>query len=95
MRSRGASCQKETYLTSPFKRETGDRGDGPLTCVSVSKAEFEEPIAVICDAGITNVLALRGGPQRGQSQFAVHPGGLTHASDLIALAREVCRASGR
>ncbi|MBV9647077.1 MAG: methylenetetrahydrofolate reductase, partial [Candidatus Eremiobacteraeota bacterium] len=37
------------------------------------------------DAGIENVLALRGDPPRGQEQFIVTEGGFRYASDLAAM----------
>ena len=85
----GSTRGRTLEMVTRIKRETEIEAMAHLTCVGVSKNDLEELVAVICDAGITNVLALRGDPPRGQSQFAVHPQGLTHASDLIQLAREV------
>ena len=90
----GSTRGRTLEMVTRIKRETEIEAMAHLTCVGVSKAELEELIAVICDAGITNVLALRGDPPRGQSQFAVHPQGLMHASDLIQLAREVSDKRG-
>lgn len=90
----GSTRGRTLEMVTRIKRETEIEAMAHLTCVGVSKAELEELIAVICDAGITNVLALRGDPPRGQSQFAAHPQGLTHASDLIQLAREVSDKRG-
>ncbi|MGZ6124141.1 MAG: methylenetetrahydrofolate reductase, partial [Myxococcales bacterium] len=77
-----------------IKRETEIEAMAHVTCVGVSRKELEEQLAVICDAGISNVLALRGDPPRGQREFIVHPEGLPHASDLIQLAREVADKRG-
>ena len=90
----GSTRGRTLEMVTRIKRETEIEAMAHLTCVGVSKAELEELVAVICDAGITNVLALRGDPPRGQSQFAVHPQGLTHASDLIQLVREVSDKRG-
>ena len=90
----GSTRGRTLEMVTRIKRETEIEAMAHLTCVGVSKAELEELIAVICDAGITNVLALRGDPPRGQSRFAVHPQGLMHASDLIQLAREVSDKRG-
>ena len=90
----GSTRGRTLEMVTRIKRETEIEAMAHLTCVGVSKTELEELIAVICDAGITNVLALRGDPPRGQSQFAVHPDGLAHASDLIRLAREVSDKRG-
>ncbi len=40
------------------------------------------------------MLALRGDPPRGQREFIAHPEGLSHASDLVLLAREVSEKRG-
>ena len=90
----GSTRGRTLEMVTRIKRETEIEAMAHLTCVGVSRAELEELIAVICDAGITNVLALRGDPPRGQSQFSVHPQGLAHASDLIQLAREVSDKRG-
>jgi methylenetetrahydrofolate reductase (NADPH) len=40
------------------------------------------------DAGIENVLALRGDPPRGETTWRPHPGGLRYSSELAALIAE-------
>jgi len=40
------------------------------------------------DVGIENVLALRGDPPRGETEWKPHPGGLTYSVELIRLVRE-------
>jgi len=81
-------------MVTRIKHETEIEAMAHLTCVGASRKELEEQLAVICDAGITNVLALRGDPPRGQREFIAHPEGLAHASDLVKLAREVAQGRG-
>jgi methylenetetrahydrofolate reductase (NADPH) len=88
----GSTRGRTLEMVTRIKRETEIEAMAHLTCVGVSK--LEEQLAVICDAGITNVLALRGDPPRGQREFIAHPEGLSHASDLVALAREVSEKRG-
>jgi methylenetetrahydrofolate reductase (NADPH) len=90
----GSTRGRTLEMVTRIKRETEIEAMAHLTCVGVSKKELEEQLAVICDAGITNVLALRGDPPRGQREFIAHPEGLSHASDLVALAREVSEKRG-
>ena len=85
----GSSRGRTLEMVTRIKRETEIEAMAHLTCVGASRKELEEQLAVICDAGITNVLALRGDPPRGQREFIVHPEGLAHATDLVQLAREV------
>ena len=63
-----------------------------LTCVGSSKDELREIIGQFRDAGFCNIMALRGDPPKGETEFKPHPDGLRYASDLIALIRET--ASG-
>jgi len=81
-------------MVTRIKRDTEIEAMAHLTCVGASRKELEEQLGVICDAGISNVLALRGDPPRGQREFAAHPDGLAHASDLVLLAREVADKRG-
>jgi methylenetetrahydrofolate reductase (NADPH) len=41
----------------------------------------------VAEAGIQNVLALRGDPPRGQTEFVPHPEGFRYASELVAFIR--------
>jgi methylenetetrahydrofolate reductase (NADPH) len=90
----GSTRGRTLEMVTRIKRETEIEAMAHLTCVGASKKELEEQLAVICDAGISNVLALRGDPPRGQREFIPHPEGLAHASDLVALAREVSEKRG-
>lgn len=56
-----------------------------LTCVGASRAELVEQIDRIHAAGIRNIMALRGDPPRGETEFKPAPDGLAHAADLVAL----------
>ena len=90
----GSTRGRTLEMVTRIKRETEIEAMAHVTCVGASKKELEELLAVICDAGITNVLALRGDPPRGQREFIPHPEGLAHASDLVQLAREVSDKRG-
>ena len=90
----GSSRGRTLEMVTRIKRETEIEAMAHLTCVGASRKELEEQLAVICDAGITNVLALRGDPPRGQREFIPHPEGLSYASDLVKLAREVSEKRG-
>jgi methylenetetrahydrofolate reductase (NADPH) len=90
----GSTRGRTLEMVTRIKRETEIEAMAHLTCVGASRKELEEQLAIICDAGITNVLALRGDPPRGQREFIPHPEGLAHASDLVQLAREVSEKRG-
>src|SRR5256712_11341977 len=90
----GSSGGRTLEMVTRIKRDTEIEAMAHLTCVGASRKELEEQLGVICDAGISNVLALRGDPPRGQREFVAHPDGLAHASDLVKLAREVADKRG-
>jgi len=90
----GSSRGRTLEMVTRIKRETEIEAMAHVTCVGASRKELEEQLAVICDAGISNVLALRGDPPRGQREFIAHPDGLAHASDLVQLAHEVAAKRG-
>lgn len=54
-----------------------------LTCVGQTREEIHGVLAHLEQAGIQNIIALRGDPPRGQSDFVPVEGGFSHASDLI------------
>lgn len=90
----GSTRGRTLEMVTRIKRETEIEAMAHVTCVGASRKELEELIAVICDSGITNVLALRGDPPRGQRDFIAHPEGLSYASELVQLAREVSEKRG-
>jgi methylenetetrahydrofolate reductase (NADPH) len=59
-----------------------------LTCVGHSRDELIEIIHSFRQAGAGKIMALRGDPPRGETEFKPHPNGLHHASELVALIRE-------
>jgi methylenetetrahydrofolate reductase (NADPH) len=59
-----------------------------FTCVGQSKAQIKEQLDRLRDAGVRNILALRGDPPKGETKFVKHPNGFAHASELVAFIRE-------
>ncbi len=55
-----------------------------FTCVGHSKASITEQLTRLQDAGVENVLALRGDPPKGASRFEKPLDGFGHADELIA-----------
>lgn len=59
-----------------------------LTCVGHTKDELLEILEDFAHAGFCNIMALRGDPPKGESEFRAVPGGLSYGSDLVSLIRE-------
>ena len=59
-----------------------------LTCVGHTRDELLEILEDFAEAGFCNVMALRGDPPKGESEFRTVPGGLSYGSDLVSLIRE-------
>ena len=59
-----------------------------LTCVGHTKDELLEILEEFAEAGFCNVMALRGDPPKGETEFKTLPGGLSYGSDLVSLIRE-------
>jgi methylenetetrahydrofolate reductase (NADPH) len=58
-----------------------------LTCVGATREETTLVLDQLKDAGIDNVLPLRGDPPRGQQSFQKNPGGFGYASELVEFIR--------
>jgi methylenetetrahydrofolate reductase (NADPH) len=59
-----------------------------LTCVGSSRSEIADIIGTYVDAGIENMLLLRGDAPKGQDKFEPVPDGFRFASELVAFARK-------
>ncbi|MFY0309441.1 methylenetetrahydrofolate reductase [Leisingera sp. D0M16] len=54
-----------------------------LTCVNASKAETLEIADQFAEAGVTEIVALRGDPPKGEGKFTPHPDGFANSVELI------------
>ena len=54
-----------------------------LTCVGQSQEEVHGVLERLDEAGVENIIALRGDPPRGQTDFVPAEGGFKHATELI------------
>ncbi|MEM6824401.1 MAG: methylenetetrahydrofolate reductase [NAD(P)H] [Pseudomonadota bacterium] len=60
-----------------------------LTCVNASKAETLDIAARYAEAGVTEIVALRGDPPKGAGRFEPHPEGFASSVDLVAALAEM------
>ena len=86
----GGSTRRRTLeLVERIKSELGVEAMAHLTCVGHSKDEIRRLIDGIVEAGIENILALRGDPPKGESSFKPAADGFAYASELVAFLREI------
>lgn len=79
----GGTRQRTLELVQRFKAELGIEAMAHLTCVGATRDQLAEVLEALQTAGVENIMALRGDPPRGASDFVPSPDGLSHGSDLI------------
>ena len=83
----GRTREKTLDIVSRLRDDYGIEAMAHLTCVGASRDELRAVLQTLRDAGVENVLALRGDPPRGSDRFEPHPDGFAFASELVAFAR--------
>jgi len=81
----GGSTRERTVEITRSIKDLGIEAMAHLSCVGSSQAELRAILDDIQAAGIDNVLALRGDPPRGESEWRPHPQGLRYSTELAAL----------
>jgi methylenetetrahydrofolate reductase (NADPH) len=84
----GATRNSTVELTQWIKQDLGIEAMAHLSCVGEPRERLVEILHQIEAAGVENVLALRGDPPRGETEWRPHPGGLHYSVELIRLIRE-------
>ncbi len=83
----GSTRQRTLELVKRLKRDSEVEAMAHVTCVGASRDEIAALLDEVADAGIQNVLLLRGDPPRGEATFVPHPEGFAHASELVGFVR--------
>jgi methylenetetrahydrofolate reductase (NADPH) len=85
----GATREGTVEITREIRDQHGVEAMAHLSCVGETQESLREIVDEIADAGIENILALRGDPPRGQADFEQPEGGLGSAADLTAMISEM------
>jgi methylenetetrahydrofolate reductase (NADPH) len=86
----GTTRDRTVAITEGIAEQTTLTPMAHLTCVGHSREELRSVIGSYAAAGVRNVLALRGDPPGGPgTPWTPTPGGLSYATELIAMVREL------
>ncbi len=86
----GGSTRARTHETvARLARETRLTPAAHLTCVGATREEVDEVAREYWAAGVRHIVALRGDPPAGASQYTPHPGGYAQAEDLVRGLRRI------
>src|SRR4051812_453090 len=84
----GTTRARTVEITKWIKQELGIEAMAHLSCVGEPVERLREILDEIGQAGIENVLALRGDAPRGETEWKPHPDGLNYSTELAALISE-------
>jgi methylenetetrahydrofolate reductase (NADPH) len=83
----GSTRDKTLEIIDRVKRRFGLPVASHLTCVGSSQAELRAYLTKAKAQGVDYIVALRGDPPQGETDFRPVPGGLSHANELVSLIR--------
>ncbi len=85
----GGSTQELTReLVVRVRKETNLTVVAHLTLIGASRDALRRLLDEYVQAGIDNIMALRGDPPRGQGRFQPHPDGFRYAAELVAFIKK-------
>ncbi len=85
----GTTRQLTHEAVTTIGREFGLNVAAHLTCVDATRDETLAIARSYAEAGVGEIVALRGDPPKGQGRFAPHPGGFADSVELIAALRDM------
>ena len=83
----GSTRDKTLDIVDQVHREFGVSVASHLTCVGSTVDSLREYLVAASRRGVENIVALRGDPPRGESEFKPVAGGFSYANELVELIR--------
>jgi len=84
----GGTRERTHNLVDRISNETDLTVAAHLTCVGSTRDEIKEILTRYNEGKTHNILALRGDPPKGQTEWTETPGGFAYATDLVAFIKE-------
>jgi len=84
----GSTRNKTVEIAAYIKNQLKIESACHLTCVGSNKKEIDNLLNNITDAGIKNIVALRGDPPAGENLFIAEEDGYSFANELVEHIRE-------
>ena len=84
----GSTRAKTIEIVKRIRADHGLEAMAHFTCVGATTDDLHAALREMRDAGIENVLALRGDPPQGEERFVQTEGGLAYGSELARLVRD-------
>jgi methylenetetrahydrofolate reductase (NADPH) len=81
----GTTRDRTLEIVKWIKQELDIEAMAHFTCVGATKEELTDTLREMEQAGVDNVLALRGDPPQGETEWKPTPGGLLYSTELIEL----------
>ncbi len=83
----GSTRDKTLDIVTQTRRRYGCSVATHLTCVGATVPQLREYLADAWNRGVENVVALRGDPPKGDTEFRPVEGGFRYANELVSLIR--------
>lgn len=83
----GSTRDKTLEIVERVRQDFGHSVASHLTCVGSTVEQLRDYLHEAARRGIENIVALRGDPPQGETQFRAVEGGLHYANELVALVR--------
>ena len=81
----GSTRERTVEIVKSIKQDHGIEAMAHFSLVGQSVDELRRQLDEIAEAGIDNVLALRGDPPTGETEWIAHPDGLHYSIELIEM----------
>jgi methylenetetrahydrofolate reductase (NADPH) len=89
----GTTRDNTIRIVERIKSEIGLEAAAHLTCVGHTQNEIEDILTELEEKGIENIVALRGDPPKGETEFKPVPNGFRYGSELVSFIRRHPRFS--